>query len=204
MTKGKAKRIFGTGVAATAFATQLSAQPLIFVCDDMGDLSLSVHAQAGQALVIGEMGMDSGDSTFQVPLQEAQSGSGTRYEGDGYEFVARGTEGVLFPEGDPAITCQAADDGMGEATPDAAGGGIEMNARAMSLGGRVRSGPGMDYTRLGSIAQGMPITLLENTGVMMNGYPWFRIRVATGEVGYQWGGIICDPAARVSGVFERC
>ena len=47
---------------------------------------------------------------------------------------------------------------------------------AGSWGGVVRSGPGREFSRLGSLAEGERITLIENTGVLDNDYSWFKIR----------------------------
>ena len=75
---------------------------------------------------------------------------------------------------------------------------------AGSWGGKVRSGPGTDYRQVGSLRNGDPVRLLENTGVMMNGYPWFRISFRNGKRGYQWGGILCSFDRPIDGVFRTC
>lgn len=78
-----------------------------------------------------------------------------------------------------------------------------------SLGGNVRSGPGTNYDRIGSLAEGALVSLEENTGTMYDGYPWFRIvqyDMSTGAElmsGYQWGGILCA-FNDVPGVFQTC
>lgn len=183
-------------------ATPVAAQISVLDCGGLGDVDVRIEVFADWANVIEEMGMDSGNSRTVTRLDRVRSGSGAVFQGEGYEFVSHAGRDELFPEGEAPMTCMRA--GMDEVTPDAAGGAIAMNQPAMSLGGRVRAGPGMEYENLGSIHQGTQITLLENTGVMMNGYPWFGIRVFDGQTGYQWGGIICDPHGRVQGVFETC
>jgi hypothetical protein len=75
---------------------------------------------------------------------------------------------------------------------------------AGSWGGIVRAGPGQQYAKLTSLAQGEGITLLENTGIVSNDYPWFRIRYRGKREGYQWGGIICSIGDQVEGTFETC
>ncbi len=65
-----------------------------------------------------------------------------------------------------------------------------------SWGGMVRSGPGMNYKQTGRLKEGDLVTLEKNTGVMMNGYPWFKIVHVNNQngwsiSGYQWGGILC-------------
>ncbi|EDQ33081.1 Bacterial SH3 domain protein [Hoeflea phototrophica DFL-43] len=75
---------------------------------------------------------------------------------------------------------------------------------AASWGGIVRSGPTMESQRLDSLSEGEPITLLQNTGVDMGGYPWFQIRYRDGRGGYQWGGIICGRSQLIPGTYETC
>ena len=71
-------------------------------------------------------------------------------------------------------------------------------------GGIVRAGPGQQYAKLTALAEGEGITLLENTGIVSNDYPWFHIRYRGKREGYQWGGIICSIGDQVEGTFETC
>lgn len=75
---------------------------------------------------------------------------------------------------------------------------------AGSWGGIVRSGPGMDHGRVALLREGERIELLFNTGIMRDGYPWFLIRFRGGELGFQWGGILCRLAVPVDGLYETC
>ena len=75
---------------------------------------------------------------------------------------------------------------------------------AGSWGGKVRSGPGTSFKRLEGLQEGEAVTLLENTGVLMNGYPWFKVRYRGGKTGYKWGGILCARNIPVKGVFRHC
>lgn len=77
-------------------------------------------------------------------------------------------------------------------------------APGFSWGGVIRSGPSMDYDRVGTVAEGTPLTLLANTGQSMNGYDWFQVRLPNGLVGYQWGGIICGEVMEIPGTFRTC
>lgn len=77
-----------------------------------------------------------------------------------------------------------------------------------SWGGKVRSGPGMSFKQIGVLKEGDLVTLAKNTGIIMNGYPWFRIIHVNNQngwsiSGYQWGGILCafDPNP---GVYKVC
>ncbi len=82
--------------------------------------------------------------------------------------------------------------------------GLVYPRAAGSWGGIVRSGPGQQYQRLGSLREGERVTLLENTGVMENGYPWLRISYREGREGYKWGGILCSLGEASPDVFEVC
>ncbi len=72
-----------------------------------------------------------------------------------------------------------------------------------SWGGLVRSGPGTKYRKVGSLKEGDPLVLLEDTGVELNGYNWFKIEYR-GRTGYQWGGLICAKGREVKGAFKIC
>lgn len=85
----------------------------------------------------------------------------------------------------------------------------EMAKEGASWGGSVRSGAGTNFAKIGSLAEGTLVSLEENTGVMMNDYPWFKIihydnKTGTEIVsGYQWGGILCAFDER-AGVYKTC
>ena len=84
-----------------------------------------------------------------------------------------------------------------------------LDIEGASLGGKVRNGPSMESKQLGSLKEGSLIVLQENTGVMMNGYPWFKFIHIDNQTGYsiegyQWGGIVCAFDKGVAGVFNRC
>ena len=76
--------------------------------------------------------------------------------------------------------------------------------RAASGGGVIRSGPGVNFRRLGSTREFEPVTVLRNTGVMMNNFPWFEIRYRNGRRGFQWGGLICSTGRAFAGTFDTC
>lgn len=84
----------------------------------------------------------------------------------------------------------------------------QMAMEGASWGGSVRSGPGTEFGKIGSLKEGALVELEANTGVQMNGYPWFKITQfdSVGGVtlsGYQWGGILCAFDAR-DGVHQTC
>lgn len=87
------------------------------------------------------------------------------------------------------------------------GGGVNNGVfpvRARTGGGVVRSGPGTQFRRITSLRQLERIRVMGNTGVIMNGYPWFRIRFRNGRRGHMWGGIICSGQRPFAGTFDTC
>ncbi|MGJ8528047.1 SH3 domain-containing protein [Maritalea sp.] len=73
-----------------------------------------------------------------------------------------------------------------------------------SLGGIVRSGPGMDYDKTDSLPYGEPVVLTKRSGVVMDNYEWFQIEYSEGLTGYQWGGIMCSKSLHITGLYEDC
>lgn len=86
------------------------------------------------------------------------------------------------------------------------GSGLAFGAdlEAGSWGGKVRSGPGMNFKQVGSLKNGDPVILLEKTSEFFNGYNWFRISYGKGKTGYQWGGILCAYGTEIDGIFQIC
>jgi hypothetical protein len=82
--------------------------------------------------------------------------------------------------------------------------GFDHPVAAGSWGGIVRNGPGMEHARLASLREGERVALLYNTGIMWDGYPWFLIRFRNGQLGFQWGGILCRLEVPVDGLYETC
>lgn len=81
---------------------------------------------------------------------------------------------------------------------------FDRPVEAGSWGGIVRNGPGMEHARVATLREGERVTILYNTRIMRDGYPWFLIRLRDGRLGFQWGGILCRVERPVEGVFERC
>lgn len=190
--------VFTALIAGGAIAALAStAQAEVFDCGPLGDGSYIATidpAMPDRAEVVFSMGLDSGGATGDPAiLMEVPTGSGFRYTGAGMDLRGQGGEVELTVE-DMVIVCTILGAG-GSAGP----------MPAQSWGGNVRSGPGMNFDRVGSFREGQPIRLLRNTGVMMNGYPWFEVQDMEGRGGYHWGGIICAlPGQPVEGVFQTC
>lgn len=84
----------------------------------------------------------------------------------------------------------------------------ENPAKGAALGGKVRGAPGTQHPQTGSLAEGVQVELLYDTGEMFNGYPWFEVGYPNdkGEyaTGYVWGGILCSFDAEFYGVYNQC
>lgn len=75
---------------------------------------------------------------------------------------------------------------------------------AGSWGGKVRTGPGSSFKQVAGLKEGDTVTIVENTGVQMNGFPWFKIEFGDGQSGYKWGGVLCSRNTKVKGTFRQC
>ena len=89
-------------------------------------------------------------------------------------------------------------------TPSRTAPDFNRPIEAGSWGGVVRNGPGQSNARLASLREGERVSLLFNTGIMWNDYPWFLIRFRDGQLGFMWGGILCSRGAQVPGTYETC
>ena len=79
-----------------------------------------------------------------------------------------------------------------------------VNLYGFSYGGVLRAGPTMDAAKVASIQKGDEVEVLEDPGVWMNGYKWFKVRTPHGT-GYHWGGIFCITGDTLpEGVFDNC
>lgn len=114
-------------------------------------------------------------------------GSNAGEEGEAQTSCPAGT--VPVPETDNCVPAS-----------ETGGGTLPMYGR--SLGGVVRSKPSMGSKKVASLKEGDRIEIVEDSGVTMNGYTWFKIRWR-GKTGYHWGGIFCSDAA-LGGAFEVC
>ncbi|MEJ6388010.1 hypothetical protein [Gymnodinialimonas ulvae] len=94
------------------------------------------------------------------------------------------------------VTPDPVADPVAETAPDAPEGTIP----ALSLGGNLRAGPGTEFEDVGGLDAGTAIALQSDTGVAFNGYNWWQIVLPSGEIAFQWGGVICVPDGGVAGV----
>ncbi|MXO91909.1 MliC family protein [Pontixanthobacter aquaemixtae] len=198
------KRILASTLVAGAAIAGFSAPAHAsfddqFVCERIGDVDVLVvisarnDADAYVQFSSGD-GTEEGEPTTE-PMRQIPSGSGIKYAGMGVIFHAKGNEGFVETELGSGMCSNPAGE-TDEAAEEAA-----LNIRARSYGGIVRAGPGMEFDRVTSLQEGDPVTLLVNTGEHMNGYDWFMIMLPDGEIGYQWGGLLCSDELHPPGIY---
>lgn len=91
-----------------------------------------------------------------------------------------------------------------EAIEQGAGEITAIGMDGIAYGGKLRTGPGMDTAKKASIKIGDRITVLEDSGIWMNNYKWFKVKTPRGT-GYLWGGIFCIPGDVLpDGVADNC
>jgi hypothetical protein len=73
-----------------------------------------------------------------------------------------------------------------------------------SWGGNVRSGPSTEYPKIGSLTNGDPVVLLKKQKPASDSFNWFKIAYGNGQVGYQWGGVLCGFNNKVNGTYGLC
>ena len=168
-----------------------------FDCGGAGDgttITVTLMPAQGTANLNGPQGkkmlVPDGEGRWITPGQEVQ-------------FTPQGDSGVLYL-GSAQLPCSImlADNEVEPAPINK--NGATANVLGKSLGGRVRSGPGTQFGATDSLPEGEPVVIVVNTGVMLDGYPWFEISFSEGLAGYQWGGIICSDGQLVPGVFQAC
>ena len=120
--------------------------------------------------------------------------------------ISRGADGGPAPDARSGPYAAFGDAGFGPnsvADPGAREATV-MGVPGMSRGGSLRAGPGLDAARVGSLADGTPVTIVANSGRWMDGYYWFEIIAPDaegGETSFQWGGIMCVRGDAVAGAF---
>lgn len=119
-------------------------------------------------------------------LSRVPSGSGEKYSNGIITFHTKGDEGVLVVEADQAtFPCKKVGFlGLGQSI----------------FGSIIREAPDAGSRKLDSIPEGEMIELVEETGVMFDGWQWIKIRYGEGQPGYVWGGTICSRDGDLPGV----
>ncbi|MEO0636871.1 MAG: SH3 domain-containing protein [Pseudomonadota bacterium] len=145
----------------------------------------------------------------QLEMAPVPSGSGARYDlitPNGHRMIqTKGPGEMIFQIDDqPAKLCALDTASSTNSSSSTGSSGMVSAVGNFSLGGIVRSGPGLDFDRIDSLPFGEPVSLTERTGVTMDGYEWFKIEYSEGLEGYQWGGIMCSKALNIVGLYAPC
>lgn len=177
---------------------------------DCLEIVMPRKAAAGTRVVMTEKGVevaaDGGEQDHGDPPMVVCEKAGMDYDGaacvprKGKGKQAAGEEGGKATGCPPGTVPVPQTDDCKAAPKGKEGSGKPVEGR--SLGGVLRAKPQQDSARVTSLEEGQRITILRNTGVVMNDYPWFEIR-AGGTTGYKWGGILCADVP-MPGVYEVC
>jgi len=172
----------------TCDASQGTSYQLSIVTTERGSLEAIVALQAvgTEATLVTPQGL----RLYWSPVE-----TGFSFSGQGFELVGLANVAVLH-DGAQAVACHLQ---TREKHTD-----VAIPTPGLSLGGRVRSGPGLDFVTRTILAAKTPMTLLENTELSMDGYDWFRFETQAGVTGYQWGGVICSREGVLQGVLRKC
>ena len=140
-----------------------------------------------------------------LTMQQDPAAPLTYFLGDYQVIIAPDQNGIQLMIPDfGAIDCIRQDATQQAPDPAPAPAEADFPVEAKSWGGSVRSGPGIDYPKVGSLAEGQRIVLLSQSGAeFYQDLPWFEISWS-GKTGYHWGGIICPIGVAVPGTFQVC
>lgn len=181
------------GLAATAQASENRN----YSCGSNGiSIAIEIEPETGMARIESPRGVEqlsmASDGVWRDASQELQ-------------FMDDRTPPMLYM-GPEQFDCRTAFAAGGQTHASGAVGGNErpVNMAGRSLGGRLRNGPGTNFSPAGSLAEGDPLTIVTNTGVRFDGYDWFEVRTPGGGTAYQWGGIMCSEGQMIEGIFEQC
>lgn len=130
------------------------------------------------------------------------------FEGQSYRFNGVAPEGQISQNGELVARCYQSR----QSIKDIALYNTEANGKwsKYSVFGEgfqtVRSMPSVFGEKIGSLAQGEPVLILENTDEFLDGYFWFKIKYGEGEQGYMWGALLCTNAdnPELNATLRRC
>lgn len=202
------KTFFAAALAAIAALSSIPAfaegdvpDGRIFVCDEGSNTSPTIRAvlpynSTGKAYL-----MLNSETLEMAPVPVASGfGYDVMVPAGHFLVTGKGNDVSLQVDNQPIKHCVAN-------TPRAdnsSGSGYVSQHGNFSLGGKVRSGPGMGYAPVGSLKYGTPIAIVRRTGVTMDGYEWFQIEWGKGNRAFQWGGIMCSNGLHIIGIYEKC
>ncbi|MEP3232139.1 MAG: hypothetical protein ABJO30_04870 [Hyphomicrobiales bacterium] len=205
----------GASFFSSGTTTANAASIEVYVCDAIGDghYEISILSDRSTSARVSYV-IQGNQHNLNGPYNYYKRAGQNWVAGNGFDFAYANGHGNFHDKNANAFSdCRSGARNNGHQTdhgqtdngsPSNHLPGATLNIRALSLGGSLRNGPGINYQKVGSIRGRAPITLVRNTGVRMNGYDWFEIIAPKGRRAYQWGGIMCSPRHYIAGVFERC
>lgn len=204
----KTLAILSAGLTLAVSTTSANAADEVFECDAIGDGHYVIAIPGNnprQAWAYYQMGP--------TPVTAADGGTkmlltgNDRYEGAGIAFSYAINSGRLTDFGaNEEVACRRNDrlaspfSGTVAAQPTAQ----RTGQKGLALGGNMRSGPGTKYGKKASVNEGTALTILNNSGVRLDGYDWFEVQLNSGQKGFIWGGILCSEGQRLDGVLFAC
>jgi len=91
-----------------------------------------------------------------------------------------------------------------EGLPDAHEQVFETPFSVQSASGKIRSGPGTQFSQIGSLTRGGTVRMLAVTDVQWASFLWYRIRHESGLEGYVAGGLLCAREYWIDGIHHNC
>jgi hypothetical protein len=91
-----------------------------------------------------------------------------------------------------------------EGLPDAHEQVFETPFSVQSASGKIRSGPGTQFSQIGSLTRDGTVQVLAVTDVQWASFLWYRIRHESGLEGYVAGGLLCATEYWVDGTHHNC
>lgn len=200
-------RLFLMATGGLFFCATSAQADVEFLCRSIVGARLTVtildEHDVAQMTLVDTNGSVSNTSMPLVP----STGSGFQYEAPngGPVFYADGEEGTWTYNNLTSfcriISVTAPDADAGE-EPSPGSGQQPSNGEipAISFGGYLRAGPGDEYPQVGRLRHNTAVSLINESGPEVSGYPFWLIRIPNGDIAYHWGGDLCIPGGALPGV----
>ena len=205
-------------------APAYAANGQLYGCGEAGDAEVYVEIDLFNQAIARYYVVIQGDNALiagppePLHMRAASTSGDPMWAGEGVTFSITGSMGRL-QEADMRFDCEVIDRArfMAPPTPpvspdprpeDVYGSDGDswtqtpVSASVTSWGGSIRSGPGTEYDKLGSLPLGADVTLLGRTDRLYQGMPWFAVETSGGKTAYIWGGILCDRSGETEGTFN--
>jgi hypothetical protein len=200
--------IAGALLAFAAFTAPAQAQSRSFACENRHGI-VTITATGQNAITIGPVQASTvtlkrsrNDPLYYVNGDNGVRMSPSRTEID-VEIPDFGTVHCRYAPAGSALAMQAMAEnpcGPAERQLPETDRCVDINASpaeaqlpmwGASLGGILRTGPGIIFSKIASLREGERVQIVHSTEEVMGGYDWFAVRYK-GRDGYQWGGIMCS------------